>query len=100
VTIVDMHKRLRCRCHHHHAGEQGTGDDAKASLAALLPSLTCTVVIASHPRHPPTAFHCHHQPLLIVEYVLCRLWNLSSCHQPPISINIPLKCLLVHTLNL
>ena len=34
----------------------------------------------THPHHPFTAFHRHHQPLLIVEYVLCRLWHLSSCH--------------------
>jgi hypothetical protein len=80
-----VNKGPRRRCHRHRAGEQGTGDDATASLSALLPLLTRTVVIAPHPRHPPTAFHRRLQLLLIVEYVT------SILAHPPISINIPPK---------
>ena len=36
--------------------------------------LSSSVVIAPHPHHPPTAFQCHLQPLLIV--CQCQFWHL------------------------
>ncbi len=38
-----MHRLCR-RCHCHRAGEQGTGDDAEASLSALSLPSTCTSI--------------------------------------------------------
>ena len=58
-----------------------------------------SVVIATHPRHPHTALHRRLQPLLIVECFWCQLFNLILACTPPISINIPPKCLLLRIPN-
>jgi hypothetical protein len=61
-----------------------------------------TVVIPPICATPPPALHHCLQPLLIVEYVLCRLCHLYSCPHPPppISIIIPPKWLLLRSPNL
>ena len=49
---------------------------------------TCRVCPCQQSPSPPcvpcpTAFNRCFQPLLIVEYIVCQLWHLYSCPQPP-----------------
>ena len=55
-------------------------------VVKLLRDYATTVVISRHLlpfTSPPTTFHFTHQPLMIVEYVLCWLRHLSSHNHPP-----------------